>query len=142
MKKYSETRKIKRERELRKQKSVNRRFNEPLKIFIQRKYNEIFQEYTELYNRMEEENPSRKDLCKSETFKEWLAANDGNVQSTMTLFTPQVALEPVPIANKALGDEASTPTQAPHESNPLDDRNVQSSPTIPLFTPQIALDNS
>ena len=110
MKKYSgNTRE--RERELRKQKSVNRRFNDPLKIFIEQKYNGIFQEYVELHKRMVEENPDRKDLTKSGTFKRWLAANSENVQSRKVLYIPQVVLEPTTVINKALGDEeARQPT--------------------------------
>ena len=127
MKKHCENNGNKRERELRKQKAVNKRFNDPLKIFIQRKYVKIYNEYAELYKRMETESPSRKDLCKTKTFKKWLAENDERVQ-TMTLFTPKIILEHIASApsqpstvstnNEALKAEADVLTQAIHETIP------------------------
>ena len=83
MKRYSKDdwdRKITRERELRRQKSTSRQFNEPLRIFVETKYNDIFQEYNELYNRMLEDESAKKDLTKTTVFKEWLNANGGTVQ--------------------------------------------------------------
>ena len=83
MKRYSKDdwdRKITRERELRRQKSTSRQFNEPLRIFVETKCNDIFQEYNELYNRMLEDESAKKDLTKTTVFKEWLNANGGTVQ--------------------------------------------------------------
>ena len=100
MKKYSSTAKSAREREVRRQMSEARRFNQPLKIFIERKYGEIFREYTELYNRIDAENPNRKNLVTSKAFKEWMNANPlreppATGQSTLQLLMPQILLEPV-----------------------------------------------
>ena len=74
-------RKIKREREVRRRKSKCRQFDEPLRIFIQTKYKDIYQEYNDLYVRMLEDCSVKKDLTKSKTFKEWLKANNGDVQT-------------------------------------------------------------
>ena len=83
MQRYSKddwNRKIVREREVRRRKSKSRQFDEPLRIFIQTKYKDIFQEYNDLYTRMLEDCSAKKDLTKSKTFKEWLKVNGGAVQ--------------------------------------------------------------
>ena len=104
MLKFCQTEKCKRERELRKQRGKERRFNDPLKLFVERKYPEIYAEYGELYNVMESENPNRKNLSTSPAFKKWLAANPVKkpVQTTQfstkpPILIPQLLLEPVPL---------------------------------------------
>ena len=83
MKLYSKTdwdKKIAREREVRRRKSTSRQFNEPLRIFVETKYKDIFREYNELYSRMFEDPSAKKDLTKTKVFKEWLNANGGGAQ--------------------------------------------------------------
>ena len=52
-----------------------KRFNNPLRIFLERKYPKILEEFTELYNFFDYVNPGRKDLTKTSTFKQWMAEN-------------------------------------------------------------------
>ena len=54
---------------------VQKRFEAPLREFIEVKYKEIFEEYVELYNRMDAENPKKIDLKKTEIFKQWKRLN-------------------------------------------------------------------
>lgn len=121
MKKHCQSERTIRERELRKQRGKNRRFNEPLKAFIERKYPEIFNEYVELYNFMESESPNRRNLTTSTTFKKWLAANPikesttiqtipstGQSSSTSPLLIPQLLLEPLHLPSKVQEDEPCT----------------------------------
>ena len=52
-----------------------KRFNNPLRIFLERKYPKILEEFTELYKFINFINPGRKDLTKTLTFKQWLTEN-------------------------------------------------------------------
>ena len=113
--KHCQSERTKRERELRKRRGEERQFNDPLRVFIERKHPEIYDEYVQLYKRLKEENPTRKNLVTSKTFKEWLVANPLRVQNVQTsntiqLLTPQLVLEPVPIPNKVQED-------LPHANN-------------------------
>ena len=65
----------KRERELCRKKSIDRRFNNPLKVFVQRKYKKVYEEYWKLYERMVAEYPPRRDLCKTNAFYRFLIEN-------------------------------------------------------------------
>ena len=112
MEKFCQTEKCQRERELQKQRAKERRFNTPLKLFMERKYPEIYAEYGELYDNMEAENPNRKNLATSPTFKRWLAANPAKKPAQTTrLLIPQVLLQPLPIQCKITGDIISTALQ-------------------------------
>ena len=53
-----------------------KRFEAPLKEFIEIKYKSIFQEYVVLYNQMDSENPDKINLKKTEIFKRWKRANE------------------------------------------------------------------
>ena len=74
MRKLSTTKKAVNERGLRSRVRSERRFNNPLKLFIQHKYNAIYEEYVQLYNVMATKHPRRRDLATSATFKEWKSA--------------------------------------------------------------------
>ena len=70
-----------REKLLCKEKAAARRFNDPLKLFVQRKYGKIYEEYCELFQRMLLESPVRKDLSKTIVFKQFLLDNpDSNIK--------------------------------------------------------------
>ena len=64
-----------REKLLCKERAVARRFNGPLKVFVQRKYGKIYEEYCELFQRMLSESPTRRDLSKTIVFKQFLLDN-------------------------------------------------------------------
>ena len=67
----SQTERAVREREKRAFKAKERQFNNPLRVFIEHKYPEIFREYTELFAAMKRRNPNRKNLLKTQIFREW-----------------------------------------------------------------------
>ena len=67
--------KAKQSRIYRKNRKNEKRFEAPLKEFIEIKYKNIFEEYNELFNRMDAENPNKIDLRKTEMFKQWKAEN-------------------------------------------------------------------
>ena len=66
-----------REANLRKQRNKDRRFNEPLKIFLERKYPKVLQEFKRLFQSIEEKNPGRENLSLVNTndFKQWMLNN-------------------------------------------------------------------
>lgn len=86
----------KREKALRAQVRVSRKFNEPLKMFIETKYPDIYNEYTQLYERLDSENPGRRSLTKTHDFKCWLSANSSQktMPTTGQMLVPQLLLEP------------------------------------------------
>ena len=73
--KRSQTPKAIREANRRKKEYEAKRFNEPLRIFLERKHPEILTKFNELYNYLDFVNPSKKNLCKSAEFKEWMTEN-------------------------------------------------------------------
>ena len=52
-----------------------RRFESPLREFIEIRYKNAFKEYVELYKLMDSLNPNKIDLKKCETFKQWKIDN-------------------------------------------------------------------
>ena len=129
-----------------------------MKIFVQRKYKKVYEEYCMLYERMVLENPSKRDLCKSNTFYQFLVENpednpevnpegnpnnidaelaqdenntNGDVQ-TMTanaLFVPRVELEPVVPRQGVIPDEEPNIELEPVVSR-LDDTIPNEEPNI------------
>ena len=74
-----------------------RHFNDPLRLFIEHKYPAIFAEYNQLYKRMADENPGRKNLTTLGTFREWLAANPLKKTATTTLASLSTVQTPPPM---------------------------------------------
>ena len=68
--------KAKQSRVYRRNQRDQKRFEAPLREFIEVKYKSIFQEYVALYNQMDAENPNKIDLKKTESFKRWKRANE------------------------------------------------------------------
>ena len=52
-----------------------KRFEAPLREFVEIKYKDIFEEYVQLYNQMVAENSEKINLKKTQTFKQWKRAN-------------------------------------------------------------------
>ena len=94
MRARSEIAKPVREANRRRQLFKNRRFNDPLKLFIERKHPTIFMEYVEFYKYLDQLNPTRKDLVKSSTFKDWMKSNPLTSPHHLTEFPPHRCLEP------------------------------------------------
>ena len=49
----------------------DKRFNKPLKEYIQLKYDCIFNEYCSFFKSLDQQHPGAKDLTKTRTFKKW-----------------------------------------------------------------------
>ena len=64
------TEKAKQSRLYRRNQREQKRFEAPLREFIEIKYKYAFQEYVELYMRMDAQNPGKTDLKKTEMFKQ------------------------------------------------------------------------
>ena len=58
-------------RQWRKSSYKDKRFNKPLKEYIELKYDEIYSEYCSFFKSLDEEHPSAKDLTKTRTYKKW-----------------------------------------------------------------------
>ena len=66
-----------REANLRRERNKERRFNEPLRIFLERKHPEVLHEFKQLFISIDERNPGRKNLSliNTEDFKLWMLNN-------------------------------------------------------------------
>mgnify|MGYP002804264099 CR=1 FL=1 len=100
MRNRSQTPKAVQEVKRRKKNFINKRFNNPLRIFVERKYPEIFTEYKNMYNHMDFQEPKRKNLVNSRFFKEWMTENP----------LPSVSLLPL---HSSVDVSSSTPPQPP-----------------------------
>ena len=63
-----------RERNFRKKERERKRFDGPLRQFVEIKYPAIFKEYFELYELMIVNHPGKRDLSRSRTFSQWKRA--------------------------------------------------------------------
>ena len=68
--------KAKQSRVYRRNQRDQKRFEAPLRVFIEVKYKSIFQEYVALYKQMDADKPYKIDLRKTESFKRWKRANE------------------------------------------------------------------
>ena len=68
----SQSSKAIKERRFRQRELERKRFDQPLRKFIQHKYSTIYDEYTALYNVMVRNHPGKRDLSKTTTFKAWV----------------------------------------------------------------------
>ena len=58
-------------REWRKNSYEEKRFNKPLREFLELKYRDIFNEYNWFYKSLDEQYPTSKDLTKTAVYKNW-----------------------------------------------------------------------
>ena len=77
--------KAKQSRLYRLQLKQQRRFEAPLRQFVETKYKMIFEEYVELYHRLNTQYPKRLDLRKTEMFKQWKLVNNQTDTDILTL---------------------------------------------------------
>ena len=138
MKKFSQARKAVLEKKLRKQRKKDRSFNDPLRIFIQRKYTEIFKEYQELYQAMVEENPDRRDYTTSKTFRKWMDSHPEsdeirNPPSIKPLLVPQIVLESVYfLPTTEENNQFGKPSMSQSNQHPMKKSQRHPSPTHSL----------
>ena len=66
-----------------------RRLTKPMKLFFKNKYSALYDEFMEFYNRMDNKYPEKKDLTKTQTFKDFLksysAANNPAETSSVNI---------------------------------------------------------
>ena len=60
------------ERAFRKKENERKRFDKPLRQFLQLKYQNVLQEYTELYELMNTNHPKKRNLLNTKTFRDWV----------------------------------------------------------------------
>ena len=60
------------ERRFRQKEQERKRFDIPMRVFLEQKYPKIYQEYRDLYNTVNRIHPDTRDLTKTCTFKAWL----------------------------------------------------------------------
>ena len=125
MRTLSGSRKAVLERESRKRIRSERRFNTPLKHFIQHKYQSIYEEYVVLYNRMNANHPQRRNLSTSATFKEWQAC-------TASESTPQAEN----ILKQAWEETVAVDTKTDVVNIQHDQGSQETTPTETLSPPQ------
>ena len=70
------------ERNFRKRKNDRKRFEKPLRVFIEHKYKTIYEEYQQLYDLMVTNHPNKRNLVNTKTFKDWKRANEGNPKAS------------------------------------------------------------
>ena len=58
-------------REWRKNNYIEKRFNKPLREYMELKYRDIYNEYCWFFKSLDEQHPSAKDLTKTTTYKNW-----------------------------------------------------------------------
>ena len=66
------------ERNFRKRENERKRFEKPLRVFLQHKYKTIYEEYQQLHGLMVTNHPNKRNLVNTKTFKDWKRANEGN----------------------------------------------------------------
>ena len=66
------------ERNFRKRENDRKRFEKPLRVFIEHKYKTIYEEYEQLFNLMVTNHPNKRNLVNTRTFKDWIRASEGN----------------------------------------------------------------
>ena len=71
-----------------------------MKIFLERRYPKILNEFSELYKYVDFLNPNKKNLCKTSTFKDWMAENPAPLKTIL----------PMPHFASAVFEEDSLPT--------------------------------
>ena len=91
-----------------------KRFNNPLRIFLERKYPKILEEFTELYNFINFVNPGKKDLTKTLTFKQWLTENPALLKNISPSTTENTFSSIMASANRET--ETTTTTSANRET--------------------------
>ena len=103
------------ERRFRQREKQRKRFESPMRKFIEVKYPNIFQEYTQLYDTLNRNHPDIRNLTKTSTFRRWLdSVNEVptlDILSTVIRETldqdeaPKVRHEGDEIANHESGDQ-------------------------------------
>ena len=101
---YSQTKKAREARKWRKQTREKKRFGGVLKEFIRIKYDNIYEEHLEFFQRLDEENPDIRDLTRTPMFRKWV---------------------------KTIQEERQQQAQASHQNQAPVNQTVQQSESLP-----------
>ena len=118
----SQTSKAVRERRSRERDKERKRFEGTLRKFIEHKYGNIFEEYTELYNLMVSIHLNTRNLTKTTTFRDWMkSVHEASSSDILTTAIRETLGEDV---NYIEGDEAAN-DQVVAENEADEAANVQ-----------------
>ena len=106
-------------REWRKKSYEEKRYNKPLREFLELKYRDIFNEYNWFYKSLDQQYPSSKDLTKTPAFKNW-KSRQLNCESSDD--------EPTEAESNMLSAEQIQPESVEAESNMLSAEQIQPEP--------------
>ena len=126
-------------RNLRIKRANDRRFNKPLRSFLEHKYPEIFKEYVNLYQAMDTAHPDRKKLSTSTTFRQWMAVNPPVSTSQNILTKPLQETFPAETGQKVITEQTgpgqSTQSKTNQELPLLDNADIENN-TLQQDSPQ------
>ena len=150
IRKLSQNRRAVRERDFRFRRRSERRFNQPLRKFIEHKYTGIYAEYVQLFNIMKAKHPNKRDLSTSSTFSEWKASNppveivSSSAQQECTNIIDTAFQEAlngyIDTAELSFLPELNPCENLQPEQNP--DENIEHSPTESLQNPDENIEHS
>ena len=74
----------------------DKRFNKPLREYIELKYGDIYNEYCSFFKSLDEQHPSSKDLTKTQTYRKWKneLLNDESTESEDETDTTHNQIDP------------------------------------------------
>ena len=113
------------ERNFRKREKDRKRFEKPLRVFLEHKYKTIYEEYEQLFNLMVTNHPNKRNLVSTKTFKNWLQANPkaSDILSVAVAETLGEIDEQHGVANEqlAMNDEANEQLDVANEQLAMSD---------------------
>ena len=93
-------------REWRKNNYIEKRFNKPLREYMELKYRDIYNEYCWFFKSLDEQHPSAKDLTKTTTYKNWKrrqlnceSSDDESKTAEAELDQNEAEIEPTEVEN-------------------------------------------
>ena len=113
------------ERNFRKREKDRKRFEKPLRVFLEYKYKTIYEEYEQLFNLMVTNHPNKRNLVSTKTFKNWLQVNPkaSDILSVAVAETLGEIDEQPGVANEqlAMNDEANEQPGVANEQLAMND---------------------
>ena len=121
------TEKAKQSRVYRRNQREQKRFEAPLREFIEIKYKYAFQEYVELYKRMDAQNPGKIDLKKTEMFKQWKISNQQSSSDILTVAIRETIGQDCNEAEQSEGNVSEDSEAEQSEGNVSEDSEAEQS---------------
>ena len=104
-----------------------KRFEAPLREFIEIKYKYAFQEYVELYKQMDTQNPGKIDLKKTEIFKQWKISNQQSSSDILTVAIRETIGQDYNEAEQSEGNVSEDSEAEQSEGNVSEDSEAEQS---------------